>query len=191
MNFLAHLYLSANDDESIIGNFIADHVKGKAIDSYSEGVVQGIRWHRMVDVFTDNHPVVNETKLPLRHDFRKYAGVVLDMYYDHFLGIHWNDYSKESLKLFTDRVYDVLLSNMERLPRRSQFIIPHMVRQNWLMNYRTFEGLHSALSGIASRTVFHSNMENAVIHLKKNYAYYNNSFERFFPELVSFCHEKR
>ncbi len=187
MNFLAHFFLSHTDHESIIGNFIADQVKGSRIHEYTEGIIKGIRWHRMVDEYTDKHPVVRETQVLLRSDFRKYSGVVLDMYYDHFLGKHWSTYSNESLNDFTGKVYNVLVSNLDMLPQRSQYILTYMVKQNWLLNYRTFEGLHSALSGIASRTVFHSNMEFGVSHLKSNYAYYNASFKQFFPELLDFC----
>lgn len=86
MNFLAHLYLSGNKDHLIIGNFIADMVKGSQINGYSPTVKEGILLHRQIDTFTDAHVVVNRSKDRLRERYRLYAGVVVDMYYDHFFG---------------------------------------------------------------------------------------------------------
>lgn len=186
MNFLAHLYLAGNKPECIIGNFIADHVKGHSIELYSEGIKQGIRFHRSVDHFTDINPVVVETVKLLRPHFRKYSGVVLDMYYDHFLAANWSTWSSESLDSFTARMFKTLNASFAQLPPRSQYILPVMVQGNWLLNYRNFEGLHSALSGISQRTSFYSNLEYAVEHLKLHYNTYQESFQSFFPELIEF-----
>lgn len=188
MNFLAHLYLAGNDDDSIIGNFIADHVKGSLIDTYPDKIKQGIRFHRSVDEFTDNNQIVRYTILNLRPHFHKYAGVVLDMYYDHFLGVNWKEYSDETLEVFTNRMYSVLMKSYDKLPARSQYILPYMRAENWLLHYREFDGLHSALSGISQRTKFASNLTQAVSHLKSNYQFYSNSFNEFFPELLDFSH---
>lgn len=186
MNYLAHLYLSGNDKESIIGNFIADHVKGIKIDSYSHGVKTGILYHRSIDEFTDNNEIVRETLINLRPHFRKYSGVVLDMYYDHFLGVEWLEYSDTPLDEYTLAMYAVLKEAYNELPPRSQYILPYMMSENWLLNYRTFEGLHNSFSGIASRTKFYSNLESATEHLKSEYYFYKKSFDNFFPQLVDF-----
>lgn len=186
MNFLAHLYLAGNDPESIIGNFIADHVKGSAIDTYSQGVIKGIRFHRSVDEFTDNNDIVHEAVVRLRPAFRKYAGVVLDMYYDHFLANAWDEYSNEELFDFTRRMFEVIKASHHILPARSKYILPYMMADNWLMNYKYFDGLHKALSGISRRTKFESNLESAVENLKNDYDYYKESFNQFFPQLIEF-----
>ncbi len=186
MNFLAHLYLAGDNPESIIGNFIADHVKGSAIDTYSQGIIKGIRFHRSVDEFTDNNDIVNEAVVRLRPDFRKYAGVVLDMYYDHFLANAWDEYSNEELIDFTRRMYRVIKSSHHLLPARSKYILPYMMADNWLVNYKYFDGLHKALSGISRRTKFESNLESAVENLKGDYDYYKESFNQFFPQLIEF-----
>lgn len=186
MNFLAHLYLSEDNIDSIVGNFIADHVKGSSIDNYSNEIKSAIRFHRSIDQYTDNHAVVQETLVHLRPEFRKYSGVVLDMYYDHFLAANWNNWSDEKLDDFTRRMFKTLNSRISSLPQRSQYILPYMIAENWLLNYRNFEGLNRALSGISSRTKFYSNLENATKHLKKNYQVYENSFNQFFPDLIRF-----
>lgn len=186
MNFLAHLFLAGDDPESIIGNFIADHVKGSAIDSYSQGIIKGIRFHRAVDEFTDNNQIVHEAVVRLRPAFRKYAGVVLDMYYDHFLANSWEEYSNEELIDFTRRMFEVIKSSHQLLPARSKHILPFMMADNWLMNYKNFDGLHKALSGISMRTKFESNLETAVENLKNDYEFYKKSFNQFFPQLIEF-----
>ena len=186
MNFLAHLYLADNDDDSIIGNFIADHVKGNSINLFGDTIKRGIRFHRMIDEYTDRNDIVMETVVNLRPHYRKYAGVVLDMYYDHFLGTQWARYSNEPLPDFTHRIYSVLTSHMSILPKRSQYILPYMIEGNWLLNYRHFDGLHRALSGIASRTKFNPGLESSVEHLKDNYEFYRSSFNEFFPQLIKY-----
>lgn len=185
MNFLAHLLLAGNNKYSIIGNFIADHVKGSTIDLYNEEIKAGIRFHRMIDEFTDAHEVVKEAVVTLRPDFHKYAGVVVDMYYDHFLAKDWKKYNNnEPLEEFTARVFEVLHSSYDILPQRSRYILPYMMADNWLLNYRNFDGLHQALTGISKRTTFESGLENAVEYLKNHYHLYQQSFNEFFPQLL-------
>ncbi|MDD4599213.1 MAG: ACP phosphodiesterase [Lentimicrobiaceae bacterium] len=187
MNFLAHLYLSGDDPEIIIGNFIADHVKGKKVELYSTGIQAGIQLHRAIDEFTDNHAVVKETVQGLRPLFRKYAGVVVDMYFDHFLAAGWQRWSEEPLKHFTTGMYHVLMQRFQELPPRTRYMLPYMLKNDWLFNYRKLEGLHRGLSGMAKRTSFASGMEHATEELRTNYDYYQMQFDRFFPELRDFA----
>jgi len=126
MNFLAHLYLSGDDSEIIIGNFIADHVKGNASALFTPGIRRGIQLHRAIDTYTDTHPEVLKQILLLRHPFRKYAGVVLDMYYDHFLAKEWSDWCNEPLSDFSSRMYRIVKSSGVSLPAKTQRILPFM-----------------------------------------------------------------
>ena len=186
MNYLAHVYLSGDNEETIIGNFIADHVKGKAILGFSDEIRAGILFHREIDQFTDAHPLFLKSKKRLSVNYRKYAGVIVDMFYDHFLAANWEEYSNESLEGYTKRVYKILMKKYLILPRKTKYILPFMAKSNWLMNYGSFEGLNRALSGLAKRTPFESGMENATADLKKDYGLYKQEFRGFFPEVVSF-----
>lgn len=183
MNFLAHLYLSGENEEIIIGNFIADHVKGKTILKYNNGIKQGIYLHREIDSFTDSHPVFLKSKNRLTLNYRKYAGVITDMFYDHFLSANWADYSHESLDSFTSRMYKTVMKKYFILPPKTKRILPFMAKDNWLKAYGTFEGLEKALNGMARRTPFESGMENAIQDLKKDYPIYEREFREFFPEV--------
>lgn len=191
MNFLAHLYLSGENNDMIIGNFIADHVKGSSMGLYREGIRAGIILHRAIDFYTDTHPVVRQAVQRLRPDYHKYAGVIVDMYFDHFLAALWNDWSAEPLKQFTARMYAILNDSFQILPPRTRHMLPHMVEFDWLFNYGNFKGLNLALSGMARRTTFLSNMETAAEKLSSDYAFYEESFRKFFPDLVAYVDEVR
>lgn len=186
MNFLAHLYLSGDDPDIIIGNFIADHVKGRKMDRYRTGIQDGIRLHRAIDSYTDTHGVVKETVEYLRPGFRKYAGVALDMFFDHFLASGWPAWSAEPLEAFTGRMYRVLMGSFVILPARTRYMLPFMMQHNWLLHYREIEGLNHALNGMARRTVFRSNLENAAGELQDNYGFYRERFNLFFPDLKQY-----
>jgi acyl carrier protein phosphodiesterase len=191
MNFLAHLYLSGDNEEIIVGNFIADHVKGDAIMKYTTGIQSGIRLHREIDAFTDSHPVFLKTRERLNGNYRKYAGVVADMFYDHFLSTDWKTYSSESLDDFTDRMHSIIIKRFPILPDKSQRFIAYMKKFNWLTGYGTFEGLGRALNGMAIRTPFKSGMENAIKDLKEDYNLYQNEFQIFFPEIIKFTNPRK
>ncbi|TVQ90650.1 MAG: DUF479 domain-containing protein [Bacteroidetes bacterium] len=186
MNFLAHIYLSGKDENLILGNFIADMVKGRQIEKYSPEVIKGIRLHRKIDEFTDTHPFVARSKDRIRKKYRHYSGVVVDMFYDHFLALNWTDYCDESLETFVQNAYNVLLKNYIILPRRAKFILPIMMGSNWLVNYGDLKSLQRHMEGMARRTSFNSGMEEAVTDLKKHYKEFGQDFAEFFPELVGY-----
>lgn len=186
MNFLAHTYLSGRNDDLILGNFIADMVKGRQIESYSPGVVQGIQLHRRIDSFTDHHPVVACSKDRIRKTYRHYSGVVVDMYYDHFLAKNWAEYHHEPLDVFVRHPYSVLLRNYNIMPARARRILPYMIGGNWLVSYARLEGLQKHMEGMARRTPFDSGMEHAVNDLRKHYQDFHDDFNAFFPELMHY-----
>lgn len=187
MNYLAHLYLSFNDPEIMIGNFIADHVKGKAVEKYTGRVRKGIALHREIDTFTDQHPVTLRSKERLRPVFRKYAPVIVDLYYDHFLARDWSLYHHRPLADFAQYSYALMLNHRTLLPERTVYMLGFMESQNWLLKYATVDGLQRALTGLSKRTAFESNMEHAHEFLKQHYTDFEKEFEQFFPELRLFA----
>ena len=191
MNFLAHLYLSDDDDNLMLGNFIADAVKGKQIDKFSNEIKKGIYLHREIDKFTDVHPIFKASCARLNEKYHKYSSVIVDMYYDHFLAKNWSDYSKSSLNSFVSNSYSILLRNYFILPAKSKRILPFIILQNWLVNYSNFEGLQKSFDGMARRAKFNSGMENAICDLKADYISYENEFKDFFPIIISFIKEKK
>jgi len=142
--------------------------------------------HRAIDTFTDQHTIVKQSIARLRPDFHKYAGVVVDMYYDHYLSAYWNEYSSVDLQTFTRSRYEILDAYREILPARSARLLYFMSKQNWLLMYADFGGLQQAFNGMARRTTFVSNMEKAIGNLKADYLSFEKEFRAFFPELQSF-----
>lgn len=184
MNYLAHFYLSNNDENLIIGNYIADDVKGKAYLKYPSEIQKGILLHRKIDDFTDNHRTVENSKRLIRHNQNKYTPVVMDVFYDYFLANNWNTYSKKELLIFTKHIYKVLFKNIKHLPTKSQMRLPFMAKNNWLFNYKNISGIEKSLTGMSKRTNYVNNMNNAHLILEEKEHELNVDFNRFFPELI-------
>lgn len=184
MNFLAHLHLSGNDPNIMVGNFIGDFVKGKKVESYEPGIAKGILLHRTIDYFTDRHQIVAKSKGRLRDKYRHYSGVIVDIFYDHFLASNWGQYHSESLEKFAEEAYNLVLSYEEILPEKALYMLPYMMKNNWLVNYASIEGISSALYGMSRRTKYNSQMEEATKELEESYDLFKKEFEEFYPELV-------
>jgi acyl carrier protein phosphodiesterase len=191
MNFLAHLYLSGENEGIIMGNFFADAVKGNQLDHFPADVIKGIRIHREIDSYTDQHPVFLESKGRLSGTYRKFSGVIVDLYYDHFLARNWSEYSTQDLEEYVARSYKLLLRNYNLLPARSKRILPFMIAQNWLVGYSDFDKLERVFQGMSRRSRFKSGMENAVTDLKKDYSSYQAEFRKFFPDLINHVRQYR
>jgi acyl carrier protein phosphodiesterase len=188
MNFLAHAYLSGEDEKILLGNFIGDFIKGRqALNRFDTGVIKGVDLHRAIDEFTDNHPVVHESKHRLRPKYRHYAGVIVDVFYDHFLATHWEALHHKSLHAFAVETYNTIGGFSDILPPAFKQMLPHMIRGNWLVKYAEVGGVHDALSGMAARTPYDSKMEEASEDLRLHYDQFQEEFEYFFPELRKFA----
>ena len=186
MNFLAHVYLSGSDEELLVGNFIADFVKGRRKDDYPDGIRKGIELHRRIDDFTDHHPVPGASRRRLQPAQGKYAGVVVDLFYDHFLARHFPDYSTEPLEIYSMRVYRIIRAHDAWLPEGVRAFLPYMIERNWLLNYASVQGIGRTLGGLSRRVAYENRMHLAVDDLRAGYADYEAEFRSFFPILTAF-----
>lgn len=184
MNFLAHQYLSGPDDQLKIGNFLADMIRGKEIERFDNGIQKGILLHRSIDQFTDSHKAVKEAIKLFKETQGKYASVIVDITFDHFLAFHWKKYHSKELNVFANEFYDLMASNYSILPEKVQYMIPRMKQQNWLYEYQFLDGIQQAYEGISRRASFDSNMANARVGLEKNYDQLNQLFEAFFSDII-------
>lgn len=184
MNFLAHQYLSFQLEPVMVGNFIADTINGVISDELPDGVKLGIQIHRSIDTYTDSHPIVLETRKLLYPWFSKYAAVVQDVYYDHFLAVNWQLYSEIPLSLFVKNVYEVLSANKPLMNEKALRILHYMKLHDWLYNYSNKAGIDRALTGLSRRATFKSNMENGLEALEVNYEILDQHFQEFFPQLA-------
>lgn len=190
MNYLAHIYLSGNNDFISIGNFIADSIKGKKYLTYPQEIQKGILLHRAIDSFTDKHQIVRVSKNRLHERYRHYDGVIIDILYDHFLAKNWSAYSEVALDKYVQNFYKLLQSNIDILPKKVQKFMTYMIAGNWIYNYRTIEGITKVLQGMDSRTDNKSQMRLAVDDLKLHYSDFENDFTAFFENLRTFSDTK-
>lgn len=190
MNFLAHAYLSGEDEKVLLGNFIGDFIKGRqALNVFDPDIIRGVELHRAIDEFTDNHPVVHDSKNRLRPTYRHYSGVIVDVFYDHFLATHWKSFHHQTLDDFAAKTYETIGSFSDILPFEFKQMFPYMIRGNWLVSYGDISAIHRTLSGMASRTPYKSKMESASEDLRAHYKEFNDEFGKFFPELKDFAEE--
>ena len=190
MNFLAHIYLSFDDDEVAIGNFIADNIKSKRYKHLPEQIQKGILLHRAIDSYTDAHPLHKQSSKRLYPNYRHYSRVIVDIIYDHFLAKNWQQYSDVSLADYVDTFYGLLERNYSLLPEATQRMMPYMISDNWLLNYGNIEGISRVLSGMNRRTQNKSKMNLAVQELETFYTSFESEFTQFFEDLTLFSKQK-
>jgi acyl carrier protein phosphodiesterase len=186
VNYLAHLYLAGDNEQAIIGSLMGDFVKGRIDPARPRAIREGILLHRRIDTFTDAHPVVLQSKRRLHPDFRRYAGILIDMFYDHYLARDWSRYATEPLAPFARRVYAIISEHDENLPAKMQHSMHYILRNDLLLSYREIDGIARALRGIEGRLSRPSRLGEAISELDRHYLSLQQDFERFFPQLVEY-----
>ena len=183
MNFLAHIYLSGDNDLIKIGNFMADGVRGNKYLHYPEEVQKGIILHRAIDTFTDAHPIFRKSKHRLHEKYGHYSGVIMDILYDHFLAKNWTLYSNEPLDEYVARFYKSLEDNYAILNTKTKNLMPYMFENNWLVSYATIAGIEMILFQMDYRTKHRVHMQEAIVELQEFYTEFEEEFTLFFKEL--------
>lgn len=186
MNYLAHLYLSGESDEIKLGNFIGDFVKGNKYLQYPEQVAFGIKLHRSIDFFTDQHADVREFINLLKPGYGRYSGIVADVFFDHFLASNWNEYSVYTLRQFSKYNHAVFLSNFFLLPFRVKQFLPFLIQHKRLESYAHRENLLHILDIMSRRTSLPQNSQWAIHILNLEYDQFESLFRRFFAELTDY-----
>lgn len=190
MNYLAHIYLSGDNDLVTIGNFIADGIKGKRYKKFSKDIQIGILLHRHIDTYTDAHKTVRLSTKRLHEKYSHYSGVIVDILYDHFLAKNWASYSDTPLDKYIEKFYASLEINYDLLPLRIQKMMPYMLADNWLLSYASIDGISRVLDGVNRRTKNRSSMNEAVVELEEFYTEFENEFSAFFDELIASSKQK-
>ncbi len=191
LNFLGHIVLARDSAESRIGNLLGDFVKGLPSafpDEYGAELVDGILMHRAVDVFTDRHPAFLRARGLLAPERRRFAGIVVDIFFDHFLSIRWERWMDGKKEDFVSRFYGELVAF--RLPRiTADFpeITARMVEQDWLGTYASLEGMDLTLRRVSARSPRLAPMIGSMDDLAENFAQFEECFEEFFPDVRTFA----
>lgn len=194
MNFLAHALLARALPELLIGGLLGDFVKGALGERYTPTIRAGILLHRAIDRYTDAHPTVRASCALISPARRRFAPILVDVFYDHFLACHWTRYAELPLGDFTQQVYATLLPEIAGYPERLQRMLPRMAAEDWLASYAEIESVDAALHGIARRFQRFPRarvLADGVQELLHNYAALERQFLDFFPELLGFVEAER
>lgn len=192
MNYLAHLLLADDSDASRIGNLLGDFTRGPISDlekQFPAEVIRGIKMHRAVDRFTDSHPIFRKARTLLAPERRRFAGIIIDIFYDHFLCVHWKDYSQVPLPKFIESVYQALDAHPEWRAGRLAKAFPMMRDEDWLTRYATIEGVDDILQRVSRRSPRITKIAESIHDLHENYTAFETHFKRFMPDLLDFVHQ--
>lgn len=192
MNYLAHIYLARHSDDAMIGALLGDFVKPHSGSQFSAEIEAEIVTHRKVDVFTDSHPIVLQAKQLFEGPSRRYAGILLDVFYDQVLATSWDKYAGVPLDGFIQRFYAALERQAHILPENVARMAPHMIEQDWIGSYREYAGVEIAVRRISTRLSRNGDVMRAgLVDLERNYAALAAGFHDFFPELIAFVGGRR
>ncbi|MBD2667412.1 hypothetical protein B6N60_04012 [Richelia sinica FACHB-800] len=187
MNWLAHLFLSEPNVEMRLGNLLADIVKGGERHQLNSTIQRGINCHQIIDQFTDNHLIVKRSKQRINSNYRRFAGIIVDIFYDHFLAANWSEYTTISLDDFTTEIYTSFQNYPGYLPVIVKEVITRVKDKDLLGSYRQIAGVENSLLRISKRLSLRQkkifNLNPAIIELTSQYTEFQQDFQEFFPEL--------
>ncbi len=184
MNFLAHIYLSGTNERIQIGNFMGDGIRGKDYKHYHTDIQLGVLLHRSIDSYTDFHSIFRQSKHRLVPKFNHFSGIIIDMFYDHFLAKEWKLYHHEDLEVFTQKFYQNLEKHYSELNQKTRNLLPYLTKQNWLQRYANLTDLQQILKQMDNRFAMKSNMNEAVEDLYQHYDDFQREFHLFFKDLM-------
>lgn len=187
MNWLAHLYLSEPRTEFQLGNVMTDILKGHRWPSMSDDFLSGINCHHKIDAYTDRHQVVERSKARLKGNPRL-RGIVVDVFYDHLLTHHWQEYCDVSMRLYLDDFYELALTSSKAYPQLAQEFVQSLVESDRLGRYGDMEELSWAYERIdthlSERALRRGRLVEFMPSLKEQCKNLAADFTSFFPQLM-------
>lgn len=188
VNYLAHVLLAGPDPADRLGGIMGDFVKGPLPAGLPPAVAAGVALHRSIDSYADRHPAFRHSRSLVSPERRRYAGVMVDLFYDHLLARYWDEFSMESIEAFSAGLYRLIGEHEALLPTRLAEILPSMRSQDWLAAYRSPEATGRALDGMAARRLSRPNrLAGALVELQARYAEFEADFRVFMPDARDFA----
>ena len=188
MNWLAHIFLAEPNAESRLGNLLGDLVKGKERENLNICFQRGLKCHQAIDRFTDCHSMVKASKQRISPEYRRFAGILVDVFYDHFLAKNWDKYCSTSLDLFTAEVYNSWQNYVDTIPLSARQVIIHLIAEDWLGSYYSLSGVEDSLKRLSGKLTRRRNklynLNPAIAELDLHYTELEQDFNQFFPELI-------
>ena len=188
MNFLAHAFLAGPADSDLIGGLIGDFVKGPLPAGLPAPIASGVALHRRIDSFAETHPAFRASRARVSPARRRVGGIMVDLFYDHFLAHQWPRYSPQPLEHFTAAAYAALAGRAEILPERLAQMLPRMQAEDWFASYRDIEVLGQVLDRMSAHRFSRANpLAGGVEELRADYAGFAADFAAFLPDALAFC----
>jgi len=184
MNWLAHLLLSEPQTPHRLGNLLADLVKGSARRGLPAELQRGLACHRIIDAYTDAHPLFQRSQRRIGPPFERFAGVLIDIFYDHFLARSWQRHGVGALDDFTSEIYTALLGYVGEIPEKARWVIQRMASEDWLGSYRNVAGVEWTLGRLSLRLSRPGLLLPAVQEMLRNYEALDGDFQEFYPQLA-------
>ena len=187
MNWLAHILLSEPNVENRLGNLLGDLVKGKDLDGLNCNLRRGISRHYAIDKFTESHPIVKISKKRLDKEYSKFAGILIDVFYDYLLAKNWAMYFDTIFADFTAEIHESFQKYSGDIPPSARQIIEYMVDGDWLTSYQHLSGVKNTLDRIdyriRARMGDRIKLVDAMPILERESIDLEQDFHSFFPEL--------
>lgn len=192
MNYLAHLHLASLAESSLLGNLLADFVRGNPAGEYDPAVVAGIMMHRRVDVLTDNLTQVRACRAYFSEEHRRVAPITLDVVWDHFLARHWQQLEPSlSLPGFTQQAQSQILPHLPLTPPRFQNLNGYIWPERWLERYAELPFIGNVLAGMASRRPRLAALAGSFADVERNYHQLETQFWQFYPQMMQQAKDKQ
>ncbi len=193
MNYLAHLFLSGHNSEILVGNLLGDFVIGGIDHERNSNLTiplkKGVQLHRLIDTFADNHFIIKNCNKMLHHKYHKYAGVLVDIFFDHFVAKHWELFTSEKFEDFRFRTYESFDTFEDKLPTKMLLLVDSMKKHDWLKNFSEHWGVEKALLNISKRTKNKEPLELSMFEFVEHYDIFEHNFLIFFPEMIEMCND--
>lgn len=187
MNHLAHALASGRDESLILGGFLGDFVHGGVDPGLPDGIRRGLRLHRAIDVYTDHHPIIVRTRSWFRAPYRRYAGIIIDIWFDHLLARDFERWSRVPLEVYSHRVLALLQHHRAELPEQLQRFLHYMVLHDLPLQYREREQIQRVLEAVGRRLAHENPLASSLGEIERLELPLRRAFEEFFPRLLAFA----
>ena len=190
MNYLAHIHLAHTTNTSLLGNFLGDFVKGSDLSHLPNDLQKGVRLHRNIDSFTDSHACVVSLRQGFPRNIRRMSGIVIDIYFDHLLSIHWEQYNKTDMPSVLHNFYEQLANTYLEMGGRFPDVKNGLLRYKWLHEYEQKEAVIRAFHQIEKRLNYRITFAKAAADFLESYEdEMHHAFSQFYPQLIKYCQE--
>ena len=188
MNFLIHMLLSGEDDQILVGNFMGDFVKGPLTDRFPERIRLGVTLHRKIDSFASRDDLFQCSRRRLDPHYGLYRGVLIDLFYDHFLVTEWSNWSDETFDRYLARTRSIVEQYQDELPERMQKLVP-VIFEELLPSYGEVSGIGKALERMSRRVTRANPLAGGEVELLRHYVDLRADFRGFMPLVRRFAGE--